>query len=169
MFKGGINSVDFIVEKSLTVCYNLSTMKTINKTEKWALVTGASGGVGKEIAKILAKKGWNLVLVARSESKLSDLSKELIDNDKIDVKVFSADLASDNSAKKVFDFCCENNIVVEVLFFILIFLLLDWKYPFSVSNKISMFGLTNISSLSSLVNLIGLSIIVASGFSYFSI
>ena len=98
MFKGGINSVDFIVEKSLTVCYNLFAMKTINKTEKWALVTGASGGVGKEIAKILAKKGWNLVLVARSESKLSDLSKELIDNDKIDVKVFSADLALENVA-----------------------------------------------------------------------
>ena len=65
-------------------------MKNSNEN-KWALVTGASGGVGKEIAKILAGKGWNLVLVARSENKLVDLSKELIDNDKIDVKVFSAD------------------------------------------------------------------------------
>ena len=115
MFKGGINSVDFIVEKSLTLCYNLSTMKTINKTEKWALVTGASGGVGKEIAKILAGKGWNLVLVARSENKLVDLSNELTDANSVNVKTFSIDLASENASVKVSDFCKENNVVIDLL------------------------------------------------------
>ena len=66
-------------------------MKNSNEN-KWALVTGASGGVGKEIAKILAGKGWNLVLVARSESKLVDLSKELVESNSINVKTFSIDL-----------------------------------------------------------------------------
>ena len=81
-------------------------MKNLNEN-KWALVTGASGGVGKEIAKILAKKGWNLVLVARSESKLVDLSKELVESNSINVKTFSIDLASENASVKVFDFCKE--------------------------------------------------------------
>lgn len=90
-------------------------MKNLTENNRWALVTGASGGVGKEIAKILAKKGWNLVLVARSESKLFNLKNELIDNYKIDVNVFSIDLALEDSAKKIFDFCKENSIVVDLL------------------------------------------------------
>ena len=47
------------------------------ESSKWALVTGASGGVGKEIATILAGKGYNLVLVARSGDKLEELKKSL--------------------------------------------------------------------------------------------
>ena len=91
-------------------------MKKLNEKEnQWALITGASGGVGKEIAKILAKKGWNLVLVARSENKLLDLSKELVETNSGDVKVCSVDLSSEDSAKKVFDFCSENNVVVDLL------------------------------------------------------
>ncbi|MEE0878328.1 MAG: SDR family oxidoreductase [Treponemataceae bacterium] len=90
-------------------------MKNLNENNKWALITGASGGVGKEIAKILAKKGWNLVLVARSESKLVDLSKELVESNSINVKTFSIDLASENASVKVFDFCKENSIVVDLL------------------------------------------------------
>ena len=90
-------------------------MKNLNENNKWALITGASGGVGKEIAKILAKKGWNLVLVARSESKLVDLSKELVESSSINVKTFSIDLASENASVKVFDFCFENEIVVDLL------------------------------------------------------
>ena len=88
-------------------------MKVLNENKKWALVTGASGGVGKEIAKILAGKGWNLVLVARSENKLVDLSKELTEANSVNVKTFSIDLASENASVKVFDFCKENSIVVD--------------------------------------------------------
>lgn len=86
-----------------------------DKKEQWALITGASGGVGKEIAKILSEKGWNLVLVARSENKLSELSKDLMESSQIDVKTFSIDLSSENAAKKVFEFCNENNIVINLL------------------------------------------------------
>ena len=41
------------------------------------LLTGASSGIGKEMAKILNKKGYDLVLVARDEEKLKDVKNEL--------------------------------------------------------------------------------------------
>ena len=43
---------------------------TTNTNESYALITGASGGIGLELAKEFAKNGINLVLVARSENKL---------------------------------------------------------------------------------------------------
>ena len=44
---------------------------------KWALVTGASSGIGKELSIELAKKGLNLVLIARRESLLKQLKSDL--------------------------------------------------------------------------------------------
>ena len=48
-----------------------------------ALITGASSGIGKDIAKELAKKGYNLALVARSEEELKKVAEELRKNNKI--------------------------------------------------------------------------------------
>lgn len=42
-----------------------------------ALVTGASSGIGRDIAKILSKKGYDLALVSRDEEKLQNVKKEL--------------------------------------------------------------------------------------------
>lgn len=47
------------------------------KTGKWAVVTGASDGIGKEYAAQLAKKGFNIVLVSRTRAKLEALAQEL--------------------------------------------------------------------------------------------
>ncbi|MBR5402590.1 MAG: SDR family oxidoreductase [Treponema sp.] len=82
---------------------------------KWALVTGASGGVGKEIAGIMAQKKWNLVLVARSADKLNELASELSQKNGVQIKGCPCDLSKDNAAHEIFDFCESQNIKIDLL------------------------------------------------------
>ena len=51
-----------------------------------ALVTGASSGIGRDIAKELAKKGYDIIAVARNKEALENLKKE-IDNVKVDIQI----------------------------------------------------------------------------------
>ncbi len=62
----------------------------------WALVTGASAGIGMEFAHQLAQLGMNLVLVARRADKLNDLATELRNKYRVDVKVVAADLSRED-------------------------------------------------------------------------
>jgi short-subunit dehydrogenase len=80
-----------------------------------ALVTGASSGIGFEFAKILASKGVDLVLVARSREKMEALAQELIQKHKIKVHVFATDLSQAGAAEKVFKYCEDQSIVVDYL------------------------------------------------------
>src|SRR5512143_3571 len=66
-----------------------------------ALVTGASSGIGLELARIAAAHSHDLVLVARSESKLSELARELTAAHRIEVQVVVADLARPGVATDV--------------------------------------------------------------------
>jgi len=68
-----------------------------------ALITGASGGIGLELARIHAQKGGNLILVARSEAKLNALAEELSAQHGISVTVIVEDLAQPESAQRIFD------------------------------------------------------------------
>jgi len=80
-----------------------------------ALITGASNGIGMELAKVHAQKGDNLVLVARNINKLNELKSELENQYKISVHNIAKDLALRNSAKEVFDELKEKNIQVDYL------------------------------------------------------
>lgn len=60
--------------------------KNLKKLGKWAVVTGATDGIGKAYAMALAKKGMNVLLISRTESKLQDVKKE-IDDKKYGVEV----------------------------------------------------------------------------------
>ncbi len=82
---------------------------------KTALITGASSGIGLEFAKIFAAAKNNLVLVARSEGKLKELSNELQSKHGITVKVIAADLSKMEEVQKVYDICKESNIQIEYL------------------------------------------------------
>ena len=68
-----------------------------------ALITGASSGIGLELAKLFAKDGKNLVIIARSEDKLNELAKELTDRHGIDIKVVVKDLSNLEAPKEIFD------------------------------------------------------------------
>ncbi len=57
-----------------------------------ALITGASSGIGRDIARVLSKEGYDLVLVARDEEKLKEVKNEL-QKDKINIEIISVDLS----------------------------------------------------------------------------
>ena len=66
------------------------------QTEKtYALITGATGGLGKAFAFLLAKRGDALFLTGRSEEKLAALKAELTSAFEVDVQTFAADLTSE--------------------------------------------------------------------------
>ena len=68
-----------------------------------ALITGASGGIGEELARIHAAKGGDLVLVARSLDKLEALQQQLQSQFGVQVAVIAKDLAAANAAQEVFE------------------------------------------------------------------
>ena len=82
---------------------------------KTALITGASSGIGKELARIHASKGGNVVLVARRGAELESLRTELEDKYRVDVSIFQQDLTKESAAKNVYEFCKEKNIEIEYL------------------------------------------------------
>lgn len=66
--------------------------KNLKKYGKWAVITGATDGIGKALAFELAKQGLNIFLISRSQDKLLETSKELIDKySKIEVKYLAVD------------------------------------------------------------------------------
>lgn len=81
----------------------------------YALVTGASKGIGKQIAISLAKRNYNLLLVARSADELAALKDELSAGYSIQVEILATDLSVPQAAEKVFDWCTEKAFPISVL------------------------------------------------------
>lgn len=65
-----------------------------------ALITGASSGMGRDMARYLASKGYDLILVARREQRLEELKKEF---DNVDVETFAMDLSKAENCFKLYD------------------------------------------------------------------
>lgn len=68
-----------------------------NKYGNWALITGASSGIGKCFAETLSQINFNLFLVARDENKLNQVSKELSEKYQIKCEIIVADLTNERS------------------------------------------------------------------------
>lgn len=82
---------------------------------KYALVTGATSGIGKEIAKLLAKDQYNLIIVGRKQGELDDTANELKLDNNIEVKTLQKDLFSNNAAFEVYDEVKAQGIKLDVL------------------------------------------------------
>ena len=82
---------------------------------KWALITGASAGIGLELAKLLAAGRANLVLTARRIDRLQKLAAELSAKHGIEVEVFAADLAQAGAPAEIWEFTRRKKIEVELL------------------------------------------------------
>lgn len=78
----------------------------------YTLITGASGGIGYELAKIFAKNGYNLILVARNIAKLEEIKEEL---NNVKVEIIGMDLSLPNSSDSLIAIIEERKLEVEYL------------------------------------------------------
>ncbi|GAB5557401.1 MAG: SDR family oxidoreductase [Schleiferiaceae bacterium] len=83
--------------------------------QKTALITGASSGIGKELAIIHAENGGDLVIVARSEDKLKQLKKEIQAAHKVEIEVVSMDLTQPSAGEDLFNLMEQKNIEIDFL------------------------------------------------------
>jgi short-subunit dehydrogenase len=83
---------------------------------KWALITGASGGIGAEMAKILGEQNYHMVLVDQTENGLEQLAASMAkSNSKIRILTMVIDLCEDDAAEKVYRRVKSEAINLEIL------------------------------------------------------
>jgi short-subunit dehydrogenase len=82
---------------------------------KWALVTGASAGIGLELAKQLAAGGANLVLTARRADRLQQLASDLSSKYSVKVECVSADLTRPEAPAEIFATTTGKGIAIDLL------------------------------------------------------
>jgi uncharacterized protein len=90
----------------MNICINM------NKT---ALITGASSGIGKELALIHAGNGGDLVLIARSAAPLNELKEFILSEHQVNVEVIVADLTAPNAPRKIFEEVHSKQIKIDYL------------------------------------------------------
>jgi uncharacterized protein len=83
--------------------------------DRWALITGASSGIGTEFARRLAALGMHLVLVARRGERLSELAAELHARHHTRCEIIVSDLSDPHEASLLADQVAQRNITVELL------------------------------------------------------
>ena len=82
--------------------------------QSWALVTGATAGIGESFTRLLAENGYNIVLVARDLPRLQERASALEAKFAISTKIVQADLATDEGCKAIEEFISNNQIDVLI-------------------------------------------------------
>lgn len=95
----GFQITKFLI-RSIYNCF-IATRLQINgvnlkETGRWAVVTGATDGVGKAYAEALAKKGLNIVLLSRTQEKLENVAKEIETKYKVETKIWAANFTDEH-------------------------------------------------------------------------
>lgn len=93
------------------VCNSLQ----FNNMPETTLITGASGGIGMELARVFAREGHDLFITARREDRLNNLKIELETNYKIEVHVLAVDLSEREAPQALFKYAEKNNLTVNIL------------------------------------------------------
>ena len=87
----------------------------VTKSAGRALITGASGGIGRELAKAFAEKGFDVVLLARDLDALNALAREIIATYGVNASVLPADLARFDAAPAIFEALEGEGVIIDVL------------------------------------------------------
>jgi len=82
--------------------------------ESWALVTGATAGIGESFTRLLAKNGYNIILVARDLARLQERARALETKFEISTVVIQADLSTDVGCLTIENYIANNQIDVLI-------------------------------------------------------
>ena len=82
---------------------------------KYALITGASSGIGYEFVKLFAEDGSNLIIISRNEKRLLDIKREIENEHKVNVLVLAKDLSKREAPKEICNQLENENIPVDIL------------------------------------------------------
>ena len=82
---------------------------------KWALITGASAGIGVALARLLAEGGTNLVLTARRRDRLQSLAAELTKSHGIQIETITADLERLETPSEIYSYTSGKGIEIDLL------------------------------------------------------
>jgi short-subunit dehydrogenase len=86
-----------------------------DEAKGWALVTGASAGIGLELARAFASRGYDLILTARNEKAIADAAREVIATYGVDARPMTADLSLPRAAEAIADATAQARIDLDVL------------------------------------------------------
>ncbi len=80
-----------------------------------AIITGASSGIGLELARVFAREGYDLLITARRDKRLKQLKKELESTFNINVYAFKLNLTEEDAGSKLFHYAEKNELDITVL------------------------------------------------------
>ncbi|MBN09492.1 MAG: polyketide synthase [Flavobacteriaceae bacterium] len=83
--------------------------------KSYALITGASSGIGLEISNSLAKRGYNILLTSRREKVLKNISINIKKKYNVNVDLYACDLNHEESPSKIYKYCESNGYVIDIL------------------------------------------------------
>jgi uncharacterized protein len=89
--------------------------QVIKNDRPWALISGGSKGIGYAIAAALAKRNYNLVLIARNEEELTNAKNKLESAFPIQVETMALDMSKEDSAAMIESWCIEKNLPLKML------------------------------------------------------
>src|SRR5687767_368693 len=82
---------------------------------QWALITGASSGIGESFAKALASRGCNIVLTARRSKELDIIAYQIVSDFNVKTLVIAADLGTEDGLNRILDTLAERDCRIDVL------------------------------------------------------
>ena len=87
----------------------------MNNNEQYALVTGGTSGIGYELVKLLARDGYNLVIVARDQNELQQVAEEIKTSHSVDVITLAKDLFDPENAFEIYDEVRSRGLSIDIL------------------------------------------------------
>ena len=83
--------------------------------KEYVLITGASSGIGFELAKLFAEEGYPLLIISGNQARLQSAYKELSQIAKADIKMFTQDLSEEGAAKELYNKIKDKSMEINIL------------------------------------------------------